>query len=142
LSGRRGRLVPVGLLRLLLVSAFLFTACSPAAHPASGGAVMITPESAGRTVELRWDQELLVRLPNNPATPYRWSLAAAPTAVLKLEGLPAIERDPGGAVERVVEIWRFTTAHTGQQVLIFDYRLPWETDAPPARRLSFTVTVR
>ena len=103
---------------------------------------MITPESAGRTIELRWDQELLVRLPNNPTTPYRWALAAAPAAVLKLEGLPAIERDPAGAAERVVEIWRFTTAHTGQEVLVFDYRLPWETDAPPARQLSFTVTVR
>jgi predicted secreted protein len=104
---------------------------------------MITPESAGRTIEIRSDQELLVRLPNNPATPYRWSLAAAPAAVLKLEGLPAIERDPNGpGGVAVVEIWRFTTAHTGQQVLVFDYRLPWETDAPPARQLSFTVTVR
>jgi len=27
-------------------------------------------------------------------------------------------------------------------VLVFDYRLPWEPDAPPARQLSFTVTVR
>jgi predicted secreted protein len=128
---------------LLLVSAFLFAACSQAAHPASGGAVMITPESAGRTIELRWDQELLVRLPNNLNTGYRWSLAAAPASVLKLEGLPALERDPNGlAGAAVVEIWRFTTAHTGQQVLVFDYRLPWETDAPPARQLSFTVTVR
>jgi inhibitor of cysteine peptidase len=112
-------------------------------HPASGGTVMITPESAGRTIELRWDQELLVRLPNNPVTGYRWSLAAAPAAVLKLEGLPALEREPNGpGGVAVVEIWRFTTAHTGQQVLVFDYRLPWEIDAPPARRLSFTVTVR
>ena len=105
--------------------------------------MLITPESAGRTIELRWDQELLVRLPNNPATGYRWSLAAAPATVLKLEGLPALERDPngrGGAA--VVEIWRFTTVHAGQQVLVFDYRLPWETDAPSARQLSFTVTVR
>jgi len=101
---------------------------------------MITPESNGRTIELRSDQELLVRLPGNPAMGYRWSLAAVPAAVLKLEGLPAVERDPGGGP--VVEIWRFTTAHTGRQVLVFDYCLPWETGAPPARQLSFTVIIR
>ena len=103
---------------------------------------MITPENAGRPIEIRWDQELLVRLPNYPATAYRWSLAAAPATVLRLEGLPALERDPSVAGGPFVEIWRFTTAHTGQQVLVFDYRLPWEPDAPPARQLSFTVTVR
>jgi inhibitor of cysteine peptidase len=128
----------------LLVSLFLVAACSLAGRGAPGGAVMITPESNGRTIELRSDQELFVRLPGNPAMGYRWSLAAAPAAVLKLEGLPSVERDPagGGAGEPVVEIWRFTIAHTGQQVLVFDYRLPWETEAPPARQLSFTVTVR
>ena len=105
---------------------------------------MISPESNGRTIELRTDQELLVRLPGNPATGYRWSLAAAPAAVLKLEGLPALEQNSAGVGVGgpVVEIWRFTTAHTGQQVLVFDYRLPWDTDAPPALQLSFTVTVR
>jgi len=100
--------------------------------------------NTGSPIELRSDQELLVRLPNNPAMAYRWSLAAAPAAVLRLEGLPALEQDPTRSTmgAPVVEIWRFTTAHTGRQVLVFDYRLPWETDTPPARRLSFTVNVR
>jgi inhibitor of cysteine peptidase len=109
------------------------------------GAVMITPESAGRTIELQSGQELLVRLPSNPATGYRWALAAAPAEVLKLEGLPSFERNPNGANTPSApgfEIWRFTLARKGQQVLTFDYRLPWDGDAPPAHQLSFTVTVR
>lgn len=109
------------------------------------GAVMITPESAGRTIELQSGQELLVRLPSNPATGYRWALAAAPAEVLKLEGLPSFERNPNGANTPGTpgfEIWRFTLARKGQQVLTFDYRLPWDGDAPPAHQLSFTVTVR
>jgi inhibitor of cysteine peptidase len=99
------------------------------------GAVMITPESAGRTIELQSGQELLVRLPSNPATGYRWAL----------EGLPSFERNPNGANTPSApgfEIWRFTLARKGQQVLTFDYRLPWDGDAPPAHQLSFTVTVR
>ena len=125
---------------LLLVSA-----CSSVGRSGSTIAVTITPENAGRTIELRKDQELLVRLPSNSANGYRWLLAAAPSDVLKLEGLPAFEHDPavsGGLATAGVEIWRFTTPHTGQQVLLFDYRLPWETDAPAVRQLSFTVTVR
>jgi inhibitor of cysteine peptidase len=105
---------------------------------------MITPESAGRTIELRTGQELLVRLPTNPATGYRWALAAAPADVLKLEGLPSFEHHAGGTSAPGapgVEIWRFTLARKGQQVLTFDYRLPWDGDAPPAQQLSFTVTV-
>lgn len=106
---------------------------------------MITPENAGRPVELRSGQELLVRLPSNPAMGYRWALAAAPADVLKLEGLPSFERNPNGANTPGVpgfEVWRFTLARKGQQVLTFDYRLPWDGDAPPAQQLSFTVTVR
>ena len=96
-------------------------------------------------IELGSDQELLVRLPSNPAMGYRWPLAAAPADVLKLEGLPAFERNPAGAGAvgtPGIEIWRFTSARKGQQVLRFDYRLPWDADAPPAQQLSFTVTVR
>jgi len=106
--------------------------------------VTITPESAGRTIELRSDQGLLVRLPSNPATGYRWSLAAAPADVLKLEGPPAVERNPAGAGMGApgIEIWRFSLARKGQQTPRFDYCLPWESDAPPGRQLSFTVTVR
>jgi inhibitor of cysteine peptidase len=108
-------------------------------------AVIVTPESAGRTIELSQHQELLVRLPSNSAHGYRWLLAAAPSTVLKLEGLPAFERDlvgPGAVGTPGVEIWRFTTEDKGRQVLLFDYRLPWATEAPPLRQLSFTVTVR
>jgi inhibitor of cysteine peptidase len=121
------------------------SACSSIDRGGSAIAVTITPESAGRPIELRRDQELLVRLPSNSANGYRWLLAAAPSVVLKLEGLPAFEHDPAipGAVGTAgVEIWRFTTAHKGRQILLFDYRLPWETDAPALRQLSFTVTVR
>ena len=137
-----GRLGAIG---MFAISLFLVAACGLVGRSGSGVAVTITPENAGRTIELRSDQELLIRLPGNSATGYRWSLAAAPASVLKLEGLPTIERDPAGpgivGAPRV-EIWRFTTAHQGQQVLLFDYRLPWDADAPPARQLSFTVTVR
>jgi len=130
---------------VLLVSLLMVAACARSGRAGADIVVMVTPESAGRPIELRFDQALLVRLPRNLVTGYRWSLAAAPGDVLKLEGLPAIERDaigPGGVGAPGSEIWRFTTARKGQQILVFDYRLPWDADTPPLRQLSFTVTVR
>lgn len=137
----RDPLVPFGLVAAVF---FLLAACSLVGVRGSHaiGPVTITPDAAGRTIELRTDQELLVRLPSNPATGYRWSLAAAPADVLRLEGLPAFERNAGSTGGSGVEIWRFTLARKGQQVLRFDYRLPWEADSPPAQQLSFIVTVR
>src|SRR5262245_52393864 len=88
-------------------------ACASTGLERSRGAVMITPESAGRTSELRSGQERLVRLPSNPAAGYRWALAAAPADVLKLEGLPSFERNPNGFSTPSApgfEIWRFTLA--------------------------------
>jgi len=130
---------------VLSVSLLMVAACARSGRAGADIVVMVTPESAGRPIELRFDQTLLVRLPRSLATGYRWSLAAAPGDVLKLEGLPAIERDatgPGVVGAPGTEIWRFTTSRKGQQILVFDYRLPWEVDAPPLRQLSFTVTVR
>ncbi|MGH7346453.1 MAG: protease inhibitor I42 family protein [Candidatus Rokuibacteriota bacterium] len=120
-------------------------ACALVGPARPGVAVTITPESAGRPIELRTDQALLVRLPSNLVTGYRWSLAAAPSDVLRLAGPPAFERDTtgaGGVGAPGTEVWRFTPAGKGERTLLFDYRLPWDVDAPPVRQLSFTVTVR
>jgi inhibitor of cysteine peptidase len=127
------------------VAMLLAAACSSIGRGGSVDAVTVTPASAGHSIELRQGQELLVRLPGDSVNGYRWLLPAAPSDVLQLEGLPSFEHDPtapGAAATPRVEIWRFTPAHKGRQVLRFDYRRPWETDAPPLRHLSFTVTVR
>src|SRR5262249_50277388 len=119
------RRVAVWVAVLLLVSACL--SASSTIGRGAPVAVTITPEHAGRPIDLKKDRELLVRLPRNSANGYRWLLGAAPSDVLKLEGLPAFEHDPAvswGMETAGVEIWRFTTPHTGRQVLLFDYRLP------------------
>lgn len=126
-----------------MVAIFLVAACSSIGR--DGTVLTVTPENAGRPIELGPDQELLVRLPSNSVNGYRWLLAVAPSEVLKLEGWPSFEPDPvvpGAVGTPGVEIWRFTTAHKGEQVLLFDYRVPWDMNAPSLRQLSFTVTVR
>jgi predicted secreted protein len=41
-----------------------------------------------------------------------------------------------------VETWSFVASQSGRQELRFEYRPPWETTSPPARALTYTITVR
>jgi predicted secreted protein len=40
-----------------------------------------------------------------------------------------------------VEVWRFKAMKAGRQGLQFEYRRPWEKGAPPAKIVTFSVTV-
>jgi inhibitor of cysteine peptidase len=95
-------------------------------------------------MELALGQELIVRLPGNPSTGYRWSLAAAPAGPLEAIGSPVFERaqtaSQVGASGR--EVWKFKSRQKGQEALRFEYRRPWEKDVPAAQTASYEVTVR
>ena len=124
----------------LMASLVLAAACV-STRGAVPTAVTITSEHAGRAIDLRRDQVLLVRLPTNPVTGYRWSLVVAPGDVLRLEGGPSAEGGnfPGG---QGIEVWRFRCARAGQQTLRFEYRRPWDTYTPAVQQLAYAVTVR
>jgi inhibitor of cysteine peptidase len=107
--------------------------------------VIVTPDDLHRPVDLEVGQQLIVRLPSNPTTGYRWSLAAPVTGVLKLDGAAGFEPSPSG--RGLVgapghEVWRFRAMKRGQGTVRFEYRRSWEKDVPPTRALSFTATVK
>jgi len=87
--------------------------------------------------------KLVVRLPSNPTTGYRWSLAQQSTAVLEPEGAPSYEKGAGDAGAGGIEIWRFAPTQAGEGTLRLEYRRLWEADAAPrAGSSSYKVTVR
>jgi inhibitor of cysteine peptidase len=129
-----------------IVSALL-AACSLPSQPeptAKMDSVVVAPDPPGGRIELALGQELVVRLPGNPSTGYRWSLAAAPAGPLEATGSPAFERaqtasqvGAGGH-----EVWKFKSIQKGQDALRFEYRRPWEKDVPAAQTASYQVTLR
>jgi predicted secreted protein len=38
-------------------------------------------------------------------------------------------------------VWRFKAVKAGRQGLQFEYRRPWEKSAPPAKVVTYSVTV-
>jgi predicted secreted protein len=101
---------------------------------------------AGSTVRLSAGEEVVVRLPSNPSTGYRWSLASEPAQpIVAISATPAYKRDPG-AGQRAgapgTETWRLFAFRPGTQQVSFEYRRSWERDPAPADTFAFTVEVR
>jgi inhibitor of cysteine peptidase len=105
----------------------------------------VTEANSGGSVTLARDQRLIVRLPSNPSTGYRWSLAQQATGVLEPDGAPTYEPgSPGAGTAGAggTETWKFVPTRAGEETLRLEYRRLWETDAAPARVVSYKVTVR
>lgn len=101
----------------------------------------VTDANSGESVALARNQQLVVRLPSNPTTGYRWALAQQSTPMLEPEGAPIYEKGAGAAGAGGTETWRFAPTQAGEGTLRLEYRRLWEADAAPARVVSFKVTV-
>ena len=123
-----------------MVAALPLGACASKKPPPAP--LSVTEANSGGSVALAHNQQLVVRLPSNPTTGYRWSLAQQSTPVLEPEGAPTYEKGAGDAGAGGTETWRFAPTKAGEGTLRLEYRRLWETDAAPARVVSYKVTVR
>jgi inhibitor of cysteine peptidase len=98
---------------------------------------------AGGAVSLKVGTVMEVRLDANHTTGYSWIVAPVANPVLirqgKAEYLDNTAENRVGAGGE--EVWRFKAVKAGKQGLQFEYRRPWEKGTPPAKMVTFTVTV-
>lgn len=107
--------------------------------------VTVSPAQSGTSVELASGQSLLVRLPSNPSTGYRWIYVEPKDAVLRVDGPSTFEAAQSAgntAGAGGTEIWKLAPLKAGQQQLRFEYRRPWEQDGAPAQVATYAVTVK
>jgi inhibitor of cysteine peptidase len=106
--------------------------------------ITVSAEQSGTSVALASGQDLVVRLPSNPSTGYRWIYVEPKDAVLRVDGPSSFEaQSAGGAVGAGgTEIWKLAPFKPGQQQLRFEYRRPWEQDVAPSRIATYAVTVQ
>lgn len=106
------------------------------------GAVLDAGDS-GRVVTVKNGEKLTINLSANHTTGYAWAYKAQPGAVAEPVGeakYVAEKTDRVGAGG--VEIWQFKATKTGHGNLKFEYRRPWEKDAPAAKTVTYTVEVK
>jgi len=106
--------------------------------------VTVSADQSGTSVALASGQDLVVRLPSNPTTGYRWIYVEPKDAVLRVDGPSTYEAQSAGGAAGAggTEIWKLAPLKPGQQQLRFEYRRPWEQDVAPSRVATYTVTVK
>jgi inhibitor of cysteine peptidase len=109
----------------------------------SAAGVTVVSGQTGGQVSLKVGAVLEVRLESNHTTGYSWIVAPVGSPVLMRQGAAKYEEHATGGKAGVggVEIWRFKAMKTGKQGLQFEYRRPWEKDAPAAKIVTYSVTV-
>jgi inhibitor of cysteine peptidase len=89
-------------------------------------------------------QSLLLTLPSNPTTGFRWVLRDDADAVLERLG-PEVYSNPedSGLVGSAgLSTWRFKVKQAGAGHLQLTYQRPWETEVAPAKTFDCAIEVR
>ncbi len=94
-------------------------------------------------LSLHTGQMLIVSLPSNPTSGYRWNLREVSSEQLKSLG-PEVFSSPendliGGDG---ISTWRFEAADSGSGRLYLTYQRPWESDAEPAGLFDCRIDVQ
>jgi inhibitor of cysteine peptidase len=100
--------------------------------------VVVTKANAGDTVHVKTGDAVVVRLPENPTTGYRWQFDAVVGLTVSGESYSPGSSAPGAAGERTL---RLVAAAPGIYLFTAVMRRPWETDIPPQDMFSISIEV-
>ncbi|UZE24792.1 protease inhibitor I42 family protein [Pseudomonas sp. B21-056] len=129
----------MSLTRLLIpVSLALLSAC--ATQPKNNVTVEKLSECP---VRLNNGQNMILSLPSNPTTGYRWAIQDSAGGVLKALG-PEVYRNPedAGIVGAAgVSTWRFQAFAAGTGRLRLTYQQPWAPEVPPVETFDCAIAV-
>jgi predicted secreted protein len=96
--------------------------------------VRLTADNSGANVRLVHGQQMIVRLPRDPAMgDHEWALREPISAPVKAEGAPVYGKSD--------ETWTFTPVRPGKETLRLEYRRASQPDAQPAKVVSYNVAV-
>jgi len=100
------------------------------------------PPGTPRPLAAQAGMRFTVTLESSPSTGYRWYLAAQPNPavvrVVSSEYRQAPAQSVGAPGD---EVWTFDALAPGTATLAFEYKRPWNADAPPAKFQTFDVRV-
>jgi len=99
-------------------------------------AVQIDHNADGSTVSLLPGQTLIIRLPENPTTGYRWAVDMSGGMTLVSDDFSPTGAGVGAGGTRTLE---WTSPALGSQRITLALRRPWEAAEAAIRR--FTVTI-
>ncbi|TBU76958.1 peptidase inhibitor I42 [Pseudomonas daroniae] len=122
----------------LLATIALLSAC------ASQSRSVTVQEQSQCPINLHAGQQVILSLPSNPTTGYRWAVREDAASILKSLGpevYSAAENSDlvGGAGHST---WRFQATGSGEARLLLTYAQPWDASAEPAETFDCRIRVR
>ena len=125
-------------LTILVLMTGMLTACTSD----KADTVTVTEQDAGKTIELKTGDILLISLEGNITTGYSWIPAPQTPVVLEQVGDVAVtpESDAVGAPGTLVQTFKATA--TGQTTLHLDYKRSWEENIAPEKTFEVTIVVK
>lgn len=123
---------------LVLPCLALLTAC---AHQ-SGSLTLSKDSKCPLTLDTQ--QNLILSLPSNPTTGFRWEVRDAAANVLQSLG-PEVYSTPesSGLVGAAgISTWRFVAHAPGEGRLLLTYQQPWEPNVAPAETFDCEIRVK
>jgi inhibitor of cysteine peptidase len=120
----------------------LALAVAPAAAMMPHSPVFIDTDAAN-PITVRPGEDFFIALSSNPgSTGYSWSQTMTNPEVIAYEGnvtQPPEQQMPGAPGQ---QIFIYHANRTGTATIVLAYSRPFEPDAPPAKTLTYTVTVQ
>jgi inhibitor of cysteine peptidase len=123
---------------LPMIILLLASACKPA----TPDPINLTAADAGKTIELKSGDTLLVTLEGNLTTGYNWVMSPQDPAVLQQVGEPEVKADSDKLGSPGLITLKFKAATTGQTNLRLEYKRPWEKGVTPEITYEVNVVVK
>lgn len=94
-------------------------------------------------LELDVGQVLVITLPSNPTTGFRWMIRKDASAVLAAMGNEVYTNpeEAGMVGSGGKSSWRFKAFQSGQDALLMQYQRPWEQGIAPAKTFACEISV-
>ncbi|MFC5697402.1 protease inhibitor I42 family protein [Pseudomonas sp. GCM10022186] len=108
------------------------------------GPVLVQDQQDDCPLSLEQGQPLVLTLPSNPTTGFRWVVRDAAANVLQSLGpeVYSTPEDAGLVGSAGQSTWRFKANHAGEGRLHLDYQRPWEAGVAPAESFDCQISVR
>lgn len=122
----------------VLASLVLLSAC------ASPSKSLQVQKQSQCPISLQAGQQLILSLPSNPTTGYRWTVQEDAAVVLKALGpeVYSAAEDSDLVGGDGTSTWRFQATEPGEAQLLLTYAQPWDSSAAPADTLDCQIRVR
>jgi predicted secreted protein len=129
----------ISVLALIMIT---LTACSSLSANAAADPVAISASDAGKTIELKKGDTLVISLEGNVTTGFNWWVAEPAPAILEEVGDPEVKPASGAIGAGGTIVLKFSAVQAGQATLKLEYKRIWEKDVPAAETFEVNVVVK